>query len=78
MNTLLEEMANITLNVLMMLFLLMVGIKNLFGGSVIIVLGNSYFSRLGSKKKVELTVSYKPNLSNFCMLSGYQDTLPKI
>jgi len=61
-----------------MLSLLMADIKNLFGGSVIIVLGNSYFSRPGSRKKVELMVFYKPNLSNFFMPLDLQDTLPKI
>ena len=78
MSTLLGEMVNIILNALMTLFLLMADIKNLFGGSAIIVLGNFYYSRPGLRKKVELMVFYKPSLSNSFMPLDSQDTLPKI
>ena len=74
----LEEMESISFNVLMMLFLLMADINNLFGVLAITVLGNSYCSKLGLNRKVELLGSYKLSLLNFFMLLDFQDILQKI
>lgn len=60
-------MESTTWNVLMILFLLMVGIKSQYGGWVIIVRGSCCCSRRGLKRKGVSVVSCMHNLLSSCM-----------